>query len=439
VRQAPGRSVALGLAVAAWLVGIAIALNDGYYSRGGLILVTLALVVAAAVTLWRRFPTIESRSPRAAIVFVASALFVEVVWLVIDAAVARWAIVLLGGSALLQALDLGRLRKPLLAFTLLLFCGVAAFVIETSVKSPHIDVYVFQQIAAGGLLHGENPYAPRYPNLYAPDTPFYGPGVVDADGHLTVGLPYPPVSLLLALPGYLLGGDCRLAEIVAVAASAWLMAMSGLSRWTATTAMLFLLTPQVLFVIGQSWTETFFVFTLSLVMYCAMRWRLALPYALGVFFGTQQYSVLAAPLLVLLLDPLERWTAVFPMFAKAALVAALVAAPFFFWDPYAFWRSIVQFQFMQPLRMDALSHLVWMRARLGSFPLLLWIGFIGIVPAMVLALRRCERSPAFFAGAFALVNLIFFVFNKQAFSNYYYFIVGATAWAAVAAGAAVDG
>ena len=54
-------------------------------------------------------------------------------------------------------------------------------------------------MAASGLVEGINPYIARYPLLYAPDTPFYGPGVVDAANHLTVGLPYPPASLLLVL------------------------------------------------------------------------------------------------------------------------------------------------------------------------------------------------------------------------------------------------
>jgi hypothetical protein len=60
---------------------------------------------------------------------------------------------------------------------------------------------MFQQTGAAALLAGENPYEDRYPNLYEGHPEFYGPGVVDANKHLTVGLPYPPLSLLLTLPG----------------------------------------------------------------------------------------------------------------------------------------------------------------------------------------------------------------------------------------------
>ena len=66
-------------------------------------------------------------------------------------------------------------------------------------------------------------------------------------------------------------------------------------RWTALVAMGFLLTPRVLFVIEQSWTESLFVAAFALVVYCAVRWRAALPYALGVFFATKQYAVLTVP------------------------------------------------------------------------------------------------------------------------------------------------
>ena len=117
----------------------------------------------------------------------------------------------------------------------------------------------------------------------------------------------------------------------------------------------------------------------------------------------------------------------------AALLAGLVTLPFFLWGPHDFWRSVVQFQFMQPLRMDALSHLVWMRGRLPWLsPVLLWIPWVALAPAIALAISRCPRSPAAFAGAVAMVHLIFFALNKQAFANYYYFVIGAAAWAAAA-------
>ena len=42
-----------------------------------------------------------------------------------------------------------------------------------------------------------------------------------------------------------------------------------------------------------------------------------------------------------------------------------------------------------------------------------------------LALWRLPRTPAGFAMAIAVTFIGFFVFNKQAFCNYYFFVIGA--------------
>ena len=81
----------------------------------------------------------------------------------------------------------------------------------------HLDVLTFHDGAARALLHGISPYGITYPNPFeARETQaFYGSGLATAD-RILVGYPYPPVSLLLVLPGYLLG-DTRFAMVAAVA------------------------------------------------------------------------------------------------------------------------------------------------------------------------------------------------------------------------------
>jgi uncharacterized membrane protein len=302
---------------------------------------------------------------------------------------------------------------------------------------PPIDVLVFQQIASARLLHGHSPYAPGYPNLYGPNTPFYGPGVLDSSGQLTIGLPYPPLSVLLTLPAYIVGGDVRYADVVAIAVAALLMVLVQPGRWTALVAMVFLLTPRVLFVIEQSWTESLFVAAFALVVYCAVRWRAALPYALGVLFATKQYAVLTVPFITFLAAG-EGKAAVGALIAKAVAVAAVVTLPFVLWDPAGFWRSVVQFQFMQPLRIDALSYLAW-NARVTHLPVSPAMPFIALAVAVALLLWRCPRTPAHFAAATALSSLVFFAFNKQAFCNYYYFVVATACCAAAASAIPAEG
>jgi hypothetical protein len=426
---------AFGMAAVAWLVGLAIYQQDGFYSRPGLLLVTAAIAVCGGTIFFRRQTFAERARPRLMIIGLTGALLVQV--LLLTAApvppLAKLAIGLVGAMALLQVLDLKRWRLRIFALTLAAFVVVASAVFLAVASHPQIDVFMFQQVSANGLLHGANPYAIRFPNLYRASTPVYGPGVVDAATNtLTFGLPYPPLSLLLVLPAYVLAGDCRFADVVAIAFAAGLVAAVRPGRWNGLVAASFLLTPEVFYLVEGSWTEALMALTFSFVMFSALRWKAALPWALGLFFATKQTSVLAVPLVWILLDGPDRLRQYAVLMTKAALLALALTGPFFLWNPSAFWRSVVVYQFIQPQRLDALSHLVWMHYRLPGYDIVRWTPFALLVPATAFALWRTERSPAGFAAALTLVNLVFVAFNKQAFCNYYYFVIATALWAAAA-------
>ena len=88
----------------------------------------------------------------------------------------------------------------------LLICGHAlagAFTIW-SMPIPIIDVWFFQQQSAAALLEGRDPYGVRYRDVYSRNLGFYGENV-SVDGWLQYSFPYPPLTLLLVAPGYLLG------------------------------------------------------------------------------------------------------------------------------------------------------------------------------------------------------------------------------------------
>jgi hypothetical protein len=74
---------------------------------------------------------------------------------------------------------------------------------------------------------------------------------------------------------------------------------------------------------------------------------------------------------------------------------------------------------------------VWYHQRtgvqLGVLP-----AFAAALIALALALWRAERSPAGFAGGVAFTYVIFIALNKQAFANYYHFVIGAL-WCAAGA------
>ena len=116
--------------------------------------------------------------------------------------------------------------------------------------------------------------------------------------------------------------------------------------------------PRSIYVLDLAWTEPFLVLTFSLVMFCVFRWPKALPYALGLYFSTKQYTILTIPLLPLLIEGPHHWKTLGTILFKASLVVAAINLPFLIWNAHEFFRALVLFQFLQGFRNDALSYLV---------------------------------------------------------------------------------
>lgn len=433
-RSTDSRTLAIGMMLGAWLLGFAVEVTHGTYSIPAFQLLALAIaafVLAAAVP-----PTkfIESLPAKVTIFLLAFCVLSQVLTIPLHNqryVVVNWGASAVGALALLQVLDVPKLRTPLIAATLIVFSVVASLAFLRNWKDPQIDVFLFQQHGADALLHGRNPYTMRLPSLYG--QMHYGRGVVDANNLLTFGFPYPPLSLLMVLPGYVIGGDSRYVDVIAVAATAGLMAAAWPGRWNGLMAALFLLTPTVFFVLQRSWTEPLLLLAFSVVMFCALRWRAALPYAFGLFLATKQYTFLAIPLVWLLLEEPRSFRQLATFLTKSALVAVAISLPFFLWNPTEFYRSVVLWQLLQPMRQDALSYLIWfheMHPRIPIYPT--WTPFAAVIPVMVFCLRRGPYTPAGFAAAVTLVYVVFFATNKQAFCNYYYLVIGTACWAAAA-------
>jgi hypothetical protein len=322
---------------------------------------------------------------------------------------------LLVGAGLGRKPWLGRLQFPLL---LLVFLWMGRWLIKAS-PAPFIDVYVFQRDGANALLAGTNPYALRYPDIYG-NSAFYGEGL-SVGGVLQFGYPYLPLSLLLALPGHVLFGDYRYAQLGAMALSAIFIAYARPgSRIGVAAASLLLFTPRVFFVLEQGWTDPFVLLGLAAVVFVALRTSKALPWVLGLAFAVKQYTLFMVPAAWQLLPrPIDRTFVV-----KVVGVGAAVTLPFFLWGPRDFWHDVVALQVLQPFRTDALSYLAW-SAQGGGTPWPTSVAFIAAIVGVVLGLWRQARTPAGFAATCALAYVGFFAFNKQAFCNYYYFTLGA--------------
>ena len=295
--------------------------------------------------------------------------------------------------------------------------------------NPGIDVHVFQRDAFAALRAGVNPYAMTFPDIYG-NGANYGPGL-SVNGRLQFGFPYFPLSLLLSMPGQLFGGDERYAQLAAIELAAVLMTFARPRGLGLVAAALFLTTPRIFFVLEQSWTEPFLVLGISAVIFAACRQRRLVPWLFGAFIALKQYLVFALPAAVLLVEsPIDRRKLV-TFLAKAAILGAAVTLPFVVWGPGEFWRSVVTLQFHQPFRQDALSVLSWWANQGHEQPPVL-ISFVAASAASALALWRVPRTPAGFGTAVGMTLFAFFLFNKQAFCNYYFFVIG-TLCASVAA------
>jgi hypothetical protein len=430
------------LSVAAVTLGYAIQFGNGARHPDSMALLTVALVASllAVVMPDPRHARVVQMAERATILLLGIGLIGQFIFLATSSpavylrpgrngftsfltgiAVAA----VLAGAGLGGKPWLGRLRLPVLVGV---HVALGSWIIHYS-PNPHIDVYTFHVEAFRALGQGINPFAITMPNIYGHEE-FYGPGLV-VNGRLQVGFPYPPFSLMLAWVGHLLGGDYRYVNLVAMGLAALLMGTCRPGQWAQVAAVVFLFTPRTFFVLEQGWTDAYVALLVAATVWSACRAPKLLPVALGLLFAVKHYMLLAAPLVVLLYPGPQPWRETLRTLVKAAVVAAVVTLPFAVLDPVALYNDLMGFQMRQPFRMDALSYLSWWAARTGQQPPS-WLGFAVVLPALGLSIWRAPRTPAGFAAAMAMTFTVFFAFSKQAFANYYYFII-ATLCSAIAA------
>jgi hypothetical protein len=126
------------------------------------------------------------------------------------------------------------------------------------------------------------------------------------------------------------------------------------------------------------------------------------------------------------------------MIAVAGVVTAVVSLPLIVCNIPAYVHSAVTLQFQQPFRADALSLSAWWYSH-GHAPPPNALAFLAAVAAIALSLWRAPHTPAGFAAAVAVVYYAFLAFNKQAFCNYYFFVVGALCCALAASASQGEG
>jgi hypothetical protein len=256
---------------------------------------------------------------------------------------------------------------------------------------------------------------------------FYSPAVLD--GHtVTAGFPYPPVMLVGACVGWLLG-DVRIAGGLAL-----LGALFVLSRLRGGgPAALLVLLPGIVLVLTQGWVEPVCVLLLALTVVSFIRGDRWAPVWLGLLLVSKQYFVVVLPLVWLLLPADAGRRSASRMLGTTVGTGALTLLPFAVWDFHGFWRSLVQFQLLQPYRPDSSSFLVWLVNRTGWPPPAVY-GVLPIAAGLAVACLlawRAPRHPASFAAATAVTLTVVITLSKQAFANYWFLVAAALIVAAI--------
>jgi hypothetical protein len=286
--------------------------------------------------------------------------------------------------------------------------------------SPHIDVVVVHREAIGALAHGRSPYAIDFENIYGPDSGFYNPTAVQG-GRVAFGYPYPPLSLILAAPGQLLGGDYRYAELAAWIGAAALVGFANIGVVPKLGAALLLMQPRGFFVIEQGWTEPLSLLMLALTVFAIARKPRFAAWAGGLLIVTKQYLAIAIPLLWRFATTRPRASS---FLLRVAIVAAAVTLPFALMNARAFYESVLVLQTREPFRLDSLSYLSWAARHgfgQGSFVWAIVAAAVGLAMTMLVT----PNSASGFAASLALSAFLAFAFGSKAFCNYYFFVAGA--------------
>ncbi len=316
----------------------------------------------------------------------------------------------------------GAFASPLLTRGCSLALPIVVGALLVSAVSSHpldTDISIFLTEGARALTHGINPYDITFPNLYGPVGAelFYGEGVVQ-NGRIVYGFPYPPLVLLLSVPGFVVG-DARFAGVVILCAvTIALIALSRTSNERVAAALL-LCAPGLGIVVAPGWVEPMLVSLLGLLVMLVHRKNFAVAaVVLGLLFVSKQYFIVLVPCLWLL-----RPYATPQRIALFVGSAAATTLPALLWNPHAFWTAVVEWQFIQPFRPDSISLYVAVVEAVSWAPGTLTgsLGLVaGFVTAGALALLMRPR-PATFAYAIGIALTVTVLLSKQAFLNYYYF------------------
>jgi hypothetical protein len=422
------------MALAAVMLGHALQIRDGFYNPSALLWMTAALTLCALAVVSQRFTRVESQAGVRLLSIVLLVGLACQIWQLLTArspgmylrgetnlSLFRAGVVAQGALAVAGVANLRPLRHVWFPVFLVVSAGLGVWLIHAS-PDPYIDVVTVHKEALTALLDGRDPYRISFENIYGAESRhFYNPTAI-VGNRLAFAYPYPPASLLLAVPGHVVFGDYRYSELAWLIVAAALIGFSRASIAAKLAGCLLLTTPRVWFVLEQGWTEPIAVFTLALTVFLLTRSPVGAGWAAGIFVVTKQYlgfTGLAVLRLLFMPERRRHWVAAAMVFAAAA-----ITLPLALWHPNAFMRNVVWLQMLEPFRVDSLSYLSWAaREGMGQGSFVWAVG--AAIAAAGVSLAATRNTPGGFAASVAFTAFAMFAFGSKAFCNYYFFVIGA--------------
>jgi len=299
---------------------------------------------------------------------------------------------------------------------------------------PVIDVLTVQEGASARLLSGANPYEGHYRNPYG-DAAFLPPQVLS--GPFINTFPYPPLSLLLSIPGHLMG-DVRWSSLAAlVLAASFMIAMGrqlGLppGHRAELGAIALLCHPRWFMVLQNGWTEPF------LVLFAAMAaWGIAnhrewlIGLSLGGLAGVKQYGLLMLPIWIHAARIRLRC-----LLGGLGVIAGLTLI-FVVWQSAAFWRGVVSWHIHSPFRRDSLTLSAWLAWK-TDYELPTWIALAVALVVVGIVWRWGKRQLSSAALGNTAIALAFMLLNKAGHINYFWWTSTMLPIAIIASAASVE-
>lgn len=282
---------------------------------------------------------------------------------------------------------------------------------------PAIDVFVMLREGPLAALSLKNPYNVPYSQVY--------PGV--RGNYFT----YWPFSFLIQIPFIFFFGDPRVLFSLADIGTALLIYFWGRKKEPAVLlALIYLFRPNALFIIEQSWLAPLASFFVILTFYFWEKRKnrgILTGLALAGITGLQPYYGILLPFLIRGNKGKENIKLLFTFI----LTLSLIVLPFYFWNPAEFLDQTFGFYFRNagnlpsvPMYLSLNFNTLYFSLFRKDLPFIVSFAFMASVLIYVLAVvNRYQRAALRLLGL-GLVFLNFYMFNRFAFINYYYFVSG---------------